>query len=139
MSVFSFPARTMVLDSALTASEGIPVTPWIPAVGISDIRAVARIRDIDHTDIVEVTPAYQTAATDTDSPDTPWVALGDVGSGTASWAKAADPDVYQRAHDGDGLSLSGKFFIRFGLLIKNASDNNSWRRAQATLLVSGRG
>ncbi len=129
MSVFSFPARTVMIDSALVSDKGIPFTPWIPAIGVSDIRAVVRIRDIEDTDVVEATAAYQTATTDTDAPDA-WTTFG-------SAADATTPDRFGRD---SSPSLSGKNFIRFGVLVQNTTgQNDKWKRAQITFIVSGRG
>ncbi len=130
MSVFSYPARTIIIDSAMTTAGGIPFTPWMPATSIADVRTVLRIRDIEDTDIVEAQAAYQLADTDTDSPED-WVRLED----DDDWASSSTPDLYARQ---GALSTGGSYFIRFGVFVKNASLDGSWKRAQVTLLVSGR-
>ncbi len=130
MSVFSYPARTIIIDSAMTTAEGIPFTPWMPATAISDVRTVLRIRDIVDTSIVEVQAAYQTADTDTDDPNA-WTRL----ESTDNWASSSTPDLYAR---NGSFSAAGEYFVRFGVFVKNASADGDWKRAQVTLLVSGR-
>ena len=58
-----------VITSGGPAQQFVPMTGWVPAIGVSHIKALMQLRD--RTSNFEVQVAQQTADVDTDDPNNP--------------------------------------------------------------------
>ncbi len=128
MSAFLLPEHTAVVETATTTVSYIPFTDWVPAE--SSRMAKVRLSANSFFGNVKVTPAYQTAATDTDTPDA-WVKLA---AGTSELTAAGQSCTGKVDLN---TALSAKMALRYGVAIELTS-GTGWGRAVCSLLVSGR-
>lgn len=128
MSAFLLPERTAAVQTSTTTITYVPFSDWVPA----ESARVVKVRTIANSfaGAVKVTPAYQTASTDTDNPDA-WAKLA---SGTSELTAAG-----QSCTGKVDLSttLNTKMALRFGVAIELTS-GSGWGQAICSLLVAGR-
>ncbi len=107
----SIPGGHRTVVSGDTTGTVFPMTPWRKAIGAQTARA--RIELTEPTSALRVIPVYQTAASDTDDPDS-WTAftgsaIGGSGDENATW----DVDL--------STATDAKWFIRFGVKASNST------------------
>lgn len=126
MSLGPYELRDMVCTS--TSAVRYAMSPWVRVEGFQSVRALLTMidRNGDASADAEMAVVYQTAAGDTSDPGA-WTLL------VATWVS----DVGSPKPVFGTPSVTGKYWIRFGVAVKNdtASQNN---RVSARLSVDGR-
>ena len=127
MCTTSFPPITKTVSSGSETAQFIPFTNWMLAIAANEIKVLIDV--IERTTDFEVQLAIQTAQTDTTKPDTP-LAKGNVLSVTGKNCSGMI-DIK--------TDVTPKFYVRFGLLVKNASGQGTgFNRGQVMLAVTTR-
>ncbi len=128
MSAFLLPERTTVVQTSTTTITYVPFTDWVPAMSARMVKV--RLIANSFFGSVKVTPAYQTAATDTDAPDA-WVKLAAGTSELAAEGQSCTGQVDLNS------AVLNKAALRFGVAVELTS-GSAWGQAITSLLVSGR-
>lgn len=119
------PTARRVLTSGTTTGQFIPMTGWIPAINVKEMKALLQLRD--KTDNFQVQVALQTADVDTDTPNT---ALGK-GTFAAANGKSSTGMLVVSAN------VDGAYFVRWGVFVKNSS-GTALERGEVLLSVGFR-
>lgn len=101
------------VDTSLVAPQWFPVTGWIPAGGIGNLRAVMEMRG--RFGNASVAPAYQTCGLDTTNPDA--AIIIPIENDSASGYADAD-GMWELNTTATTPAVANKFQIRFGWLVK---------------------
>ena len=129
MASWQLPARTKTAVSSDTGGTYYALSDWIPASSTKEIKAVLWMTRRSNSSI-NVTPAFQTAASKTDEPDS-WSTTG-MGSGVSADGSGVCTGIVPLS-----TTLSSKWYIRFGVLAALTS-GTSTQSAEVRLTVSGR-
>ena len=137
------PTARRVLTSGTTTGQFIPMTGWIPAINVKEMKSLLQLRD--KTDNFQVQVALQTADVDTDSPNSA-LGKGSFAAVDPRWGRftAKEFDQYIRSESAlspeQGIDLEAALtsLEPLGLARMPVSAEEAQRRAQRgrpTLLI----
>lgn len=123
-----FPAKSVVLSTNKSAGLFYPMTPWMPAIKCKEMQSLLTLTDVV-TDF-NVTPGYQTAATDPKEPGSPATVV-------TTWY-TSDTTACVGWTDLNATALDDSFWIRFGLIYKDgaAQEGGAIKQANVTFSTS---
>ena len=119
------PTARRTLTSGTTTGQFIPMTGWIPAINVKEIKALLQLRD--KTSNFQVQVGQQTADVDTDTPNTP------IGKGNFAVANGKSTTGMLNV----GPDVDGAYFVRWGVFVKNGS-GTALERGEVLLSVGFR-
>ena len=114
------------LVSGETSNQFVPLTPWLPVSAWMTV--IALIMLTNATSEFRAAAAYQTAVNQKD-PDT-----ASPLEATPTWAS---PSVTEVCTTAQTPTVSGKFWIRFGVMVKNSTNQGVMSRAMVALSLQG--
>jgi hypothetical protein len=114
------------LVSGETSNQFVPLTPWLPVSAW--LTVIALITLANATTQFRAAAAYQTAVNQK-QPDT-----ADTLEGTPTWATASVTEVCTGTQT---PTVSGKFWIRFGVMVNNSTTQGVMSRAMVALSLQG--
>ena len=112
-----------------TTAQFVPMTGWLPVGAWSTV--IALIMLTSATSEFRGTPAFQTAI-DRNAPDTAVVL--ESGGGGPTWVSSGAPTD---CTDPTAPTVTGKFWIRFGVMAKNVTTQGVVSRAHVSLSLQG--